>query len=297
MPGASCGPSSRCRACGSTRRETRDERGDPAPARPRARPRGPGGRVGGLVGGARPSRRGGGRGPGRGGRGARHGGPPGRGPGGGGGPRGAAGAARGRSVGPPPRPAGLLQIRRTAPIYRRVRAVSDTGVRAPDGADAATNPKAIRRLAASGWTAGIVIACGLMIPAPPTPQLGAAGWAAGIGIQAVSLLARLACARNRTVSPRRLLAITWLLPVDIAAMQWLAGGWAAPYHELLLLSLILGSASMSMRRFAPIAIAVAAPALAPAVYAPDPDAPVGVVPGLVVWLFVSPPLALSMPPV
>jgi len=175
-----------------------------------------------------------------------------------------------------------------------VRAVSDTGVRAPDGADAATNPKAIRRLAASGWIAGIVIACGLMIPAPPTPQLGAAGWAAGIGIQAVSLLARLAFARNRTVSPRRLLAITWLLPVDIAAMQWLAGGWAAPYHELLLLSLILGSAWMSISRFVPFAATVAALTLAPAAYAPDPDAMLGAVTGLVVWLFVSTALAMLM---
>jgi len=175
-----------------------------------------------------------------------------------------------------------------------VRAVSDTGQPALDGAGAATNPKAIRRLAASGWTAGIVIACVLMIPAPPTAQLGAAGWAAGIGIQAVSLLARLAFARNRTVSPRRLLVITWLLPVDIAAMQWLAGGWAAPYHELLLLSLILGSAWMSIGRFVPFAAMVVALTLAPAAYAPDADAMLGAVTGLVVWLFVSTALAMLM---
>jgi hypothetical protein len=32
----------------------------------------------------------------------------------------------------------------------------------------------------NGWAAGIVIACSLMVFAPPTAQLGAAGWAAGI---------------------------------------------------------------------------------------------------------------------
>src|SRR4051794_41813560 len=107
-----------------------------------------------------------------------------------------------------------------------------------------------------------------MIFAPPTAQIGAWGWAAGLGIQALSAAGCFAYVRSRTVSPRLLLVITWLLPVDIAAMQWLGGGWSAPYHELLLLSLILGSAWMSMLRFGPFAIAVAAPPPAPALYAP-----------------------------
>jgi hypothetical protein len=47
---------------------------------------------------------------------------------------------------------------------------------------------ATRALTLNGWAAGIVIACGLMVFAPPTAQLGAAGWIAGIGIQALSLV-------------------------------------------------------------------------------------------------------------
>jgi len=180
------------------------------------------------------------------------------------------------------------------PISVRVDAVPDNGGRGAGEGHLAANPRALRRLAANGWTAGIVLACVLMIFAPPTAQIGAWGWAAGLGIQALSAAGCFAYVRSRTISPRLLLVITWLLPVDIAAMQWLGGGWSAPYHELLLLSLILGSASMSMRRFAPIAIAVAALALAPAVYAPDPDALVGVVTELVVWLFVSSALAMLM---
>ena len=45
-------------------------------------------------------------------------------------------------------------------------------------------------------TVGIVVACLLMIPAPPTAQVGPGG-AAGIGIQAVSLAGRLATITER----------------------------------------------------------------------------------------------------
>jgi diguanylate cyclase (GGDEF)-like protein len=175
-----------------------------------------------------------------------------------------------------------------------VEAVPDNGGRAAGGTHLAANPRAIRRLAANGWTAGIVVACVLMVFAPPTARLGSWGWAAGIGIQALSAAGCFAYVRSRNLSPRLLLVVTWLLPVDIAAMQWLGGGWDAPYHELLLLSLILGSAWMSMRRFAPFAIAVSALALAPAVYAPDADALLGVVTEVVIWLFVSSALAMLM---
>ena len=154
--------------------------------------------------------------------------------------------------------------------------------------------KAIRRMATGGWTAGIVVACLLMIVAPPTAQVGAWGWAGGIGIQALSLAGRIAYGRTRQVSSSLLLVITCLLPVDIAAMQWLGGGWDAPYHELFLLPLILGSAWMPLRRFAPYAAIVSALALAPVVYAPDAHLMVGVVTELTVWLFVSTALAMLM---
>ena len=100
-----------------------------------------------------------------------------------------------------------------------------------------------RRLAMNGWAAGIVIACLLMIPTPPTAQLGGAGWIAGVGIQVLGLAGWLTLRTH----PERcgfgaLLLITWLLPLDLAAMQWLSGGWSAPYHELFLPALILGSA-------------------------------------------------------
>jgi diguanylate cyclase (GGDEF)-like protein len=175
--------------------------------------------------------------------------------------------------------------------------VSDTRTTHIGGAPdtpAAPSQKAIRAMASGGWAAGIVVACLLMPFAPPTAQIGAWGWAAGIGIQALSFAGRMAYLRTERVTAALLLAITVLLPVDIAAMQWLAGGWRAPYHELFLLSLILGSAWMSPRRFAPFAGLVSALALAPALYAPDAQRMLGVVTALTVWLFVSTALAMLM---
>jgi diguanylate cyclase (GGDEF)-like protein len=61
-----------------------------------------------------------------------------------------------------------LRIRGALPISLRVAAVPDNGGRTDGGAHLAASPRAIRRLAANGWTAGIVVACVLMIFAPPT---------------------------------------------------------------------------------------------------------------------------------
>ena len=155
--------------------------------------------------------------------------------------------------------------------------------------------RSIRALAIRGWAAGIVIACALMIPAPPTAQFGAWGWAAGVGVQALSAICLLTFIRHRRrVGPRALAALTWLLPVDLGAMQWLGGGWDAPYHELLLPALILGSAWMPPRRFAPFAFGVAVIALLPALYAPDPDGLLGIIAELSVWLFVTTALSMLM---
>jgi diguanylate cyclase (GGDEF)-like protein len=134
-----------------------------------------------------------------------------------------------------------------------------------------------------------------MIPSPPTAQLGQAGWIAGVGIQALSALGWLALRlRPHWFGFDVLLVVTWLLPLDVAAMQWLAGGWSAPYHELYLPALVLGSAGLPLRRFVPFAAAVAALALAPAVYAPDREALLGMLAELAVWAFVIGALAVLM---
>jgi hypothetical protein len=152
-----------------------------------------------------------------------------------------------------------------------------------------------RALARNGWAAGIVIASLLMIPSPPTAQLGRWGWIAGIGIQVSSAVGWLALRlRPDWVSFDVLLIVTWLLPLDLAAMQWLAGGWSAPYHELYLPALVLGSAGLPLRRFLPFAAAVGALALAPAVYAPDRDALEGMLAELAVWTFVVGSLSVLM---
>jgi diguanylate cyclase (GGDEF)-like protein len=152
-----------------------------------------------------------------------------------------------------------------------------------------------RALALNGWAAGIVIACGLMVFAPPTARLGAAGWVAGIGIQALSLAGWTAVRlRPRAVTFGTLLVITWLLPLDLAAMQWLGGGWSAPYHELFLPALILGSAGLPMRRFIPFGVTVALLALLPALYVPGRDGLTEMLAELAVWAFVIGSLSVLM---
>jgi diguanylate cyclase (GGDEF)-like protein len=152
-----------------------------------------------------------------------------------------------------------------------------------------------RALARNGWAAGIVIASLLMLPCPPTAQLGQWGWVVGVGIQALSAAGCLAlCLRPAWFSFEVLLVVTWLLPLDLAAMQWLAGGWSAPYHELYLPALVLGSAGLPLRRFLPFGVAVGALALAPALYAPDRDGLVRMLAELAVWTFVIGALSVLM---
>jgi diguanylate cyclase (GGDEF)-like protein len=152
-----------------------------------------------------------------------------------------------------------------------------------------------RKLAATGWAAGIVIACLLMIPAPPTAQLGGWGWAAGAGVQALSAAGLILFQRYRErVGFGVILVVTWLLPIDVGVMQWLGGGWSAPYHELLLPAAILGSAGLPPRRFVPFAIAVVGIALLPALYAPDRDGLLRMGAELAVWSFVIGTLSALM---
>ena len=143
----------------------------------------------------------------------------------------------------------------------------------------------IRQLLAAGWAAGVVVACLLMIAAPPTAQFGPWGWLAGGGVQVLSAAGLIAFRRHQERAGFTvLLAITWGLAGDLAVMQWLGGGWRAPYHELLLPVLIFAAAGHPPRRFAPFGAAAVLIALLPAVYAPDRDGLLGMVAELGVWL-------------
>ena len=75
--------------------------------------------------------------------------------------------------------------------------------------------------------------------------------------------------------------------VLLAVLQWLAGGWHAPYHELLL-ALALGNAlTHPPRRFAPLMLAIWLSALAPLIYEGDHDQLASVIIGLLLWTGMS----------
>jgi hypothetical protein len=114
-----------------------------------------------------------------------------------------------------------------------VKTARASGNTARDDLYAGVSLSGVRDLAATGWAAGIIIACVLMIPAPPTAQLGGWGWAAAIGVQALSLSGLIAFRRRgRGVTFRTLLVVTWLLPIDLGVMQWLAGGCARAWDQI-----------------------------------------------------------------
>jgi len=159
-----------------------------------------------------------------------------------------------------------------------------------DGARSARDPYAginldnVRQLLMAGWVAGILMACVLMIFAPPTAQLGQWGWLAGGGIQALSAAGLITFRRHQgRAGFNLLLAIMWFIAVDLGAMQWLAGGWGGPYHELLLPLLIVAAAGHPIRRFGPFGVAVVVITLMPAVYAPDRAGLLRMVTELGVW--------------
>ena len=85
----------------------------------------------------------------------------------------------------------------------------------------------------------------------------AVGLVAGAGVQALSAAGLITFRRyQERAGFNVLLAITWFIAIDLGVMQWLGGGWSAPYHELLLPTLIVAAAGHPFRRFAVFAAAV-----------------------------------------
>jgi diguanylate cyclase (GGDEF)-like protein len=173
--------------------------------------------------------------------------------------------------------------------------LSDSSARCERDPYAGINIDNVRQLLAVGWAAGIVMACVLMTAAPPTAQFEQWGWLAAAGVQAFSAAGLIMFRRyQERAGFTVLLAITWLIAIDLGAMQWLAGGWTGPYHELLLPVLIIAAAGHPVRRFAALGAGVVVIALLPAVYAPDPDGLLGMVAELGVWSGVIGALSVLM---
>jgi diguanylate cyclase (GGDEF)-like protein len=146
-----------------------------------------------------------------------------------------------------------------------------------------------RRFAGALWGVAVLVVAVLLPIFPPDQAIGAAaGWALTLPILtglagAVWYLAR----RPTLVTFSVHLVAAYLCAFLLAVLQWLAGGWHAPYHELLL-ALALGNAlTHPPRRFAPLMVAIWISALAPLAYAGDHSALASVLVSLLLWTGMS----------
>jgi diguanylate cyclase (GGDEF)-like protein len=153
---------------------------------------------------------------------------------------------------------------------------------------AGANLENTRRFGGALWAVAIVVVVALLPIFPPDQQVGAAGWA-------ITVPVLLALAGGVVYLVRRPSLITfsvhlvaaYLCVFLVAVLQWLAGGWDAPYHELLL-ALALGNAlTHPPRRFAPLMAAIWLSALAPLAYGGDHSALAAVLVSLLLWTGMS----------
>jgi diguanylate cyclase (GGDEF)-like protein len=114
---------------------------------------------------------------------------------------------------------------------------------------------------------GALGALALMPFFPPTAEIGAAGWALTLPLAVVSLalgVARFTLRVRPSFAEIRTASFVGI--VQIALLQWLAGGGRAPYLQLLLLPALGTAMSQSVRCCAAMLAFVAAAALSPLLY-------------------------------
>ena len=153
---------------------------------------------------------------------------------------------------------------------------------------AGANLENTRRFGGALWAVSLVVVAVLLPIFPPDQRVGAAGWAITLPIlvalgSAVVYLIR----RPSLITFSVHLIAAYLCVFLLAVLQWLAGGWHAPYHELLL-ALALGNAlTHPPRLFAPLMGAIWLSALAPLTYGGDHSALAAVLVSLLLWTGMS----------
>lgn len=122
------------------------------------------------------------------------------------------------------------------------------------------------RLGALVWLIGAVLGVALLPVSPPTSALGSAGWV----VAGVNLLVAFVGARRLVRGPPPSFDVLYMLSflgiVQIALLEWLAGGRGSPYHQLYLLAAIYAGGVHPPRRVLVFLSAVATAAFSPLVY-------------------------------
>jgi diguanylate cyclase (GGDEF)-like protein len=111
------------------------------------------------------------------------------------------------------------------------------------------------------------VVLGLTLVYPPTTAIGGAGWlvVAALFVVSVAGLIWIARAPDGSVFTAHLVSI-YVLAVALTLIQWLAGGWGAPYHELYLALLVTAAQIHTPRRAGLFYLAVVVLTLTPVAY-------------------------------
>jgi diguanylate cyclase (GGDEF)-like protein len=152
-------------------------------------------------------------------------------------------------------------ITRVVPLRARLRTLFSPHGDPYAGADAPT----ARRLGALMWLIVTGIGAFLLPLSPPDEALGGWGWAAA----AAAVAGGLACAHHmarREAGWDAMLATAYVGVVQIAVLQWLAGGTGAPYGELYLIVALYAGALHPPARLAGVLAAIAIASATPLAY-------------------------------
>jgi diguanylate cyclase (GGDEF)-like protein len=114
---------------------------------------------------------------------------------------------------------------------------------------------------------GAVTSLTLMLFYPPTAAIGAAGWALAAPTSILSIvLGVLSVTDRHRPSITSVHVSSFIGIVQIALVEWLAGGGKAPYVQLLMLPMLGSGVGQPVWRCAQVAIVASAAALSPLLY-------------------------------
>ncbi|MDQ3739417.1 MAG: diguanylate cyclase [Actinomycetota bacterium] len=147
------------------------------------------------------------------------------------------------------------------PIRARLRAAFRTDGDPYAGGDLPT----ARRMGALLWLVATGIGAFLLPLSPPDEAIGGWGWLLAASV----LVGGLACGRHvarHEIGWDAMLATSYIGVAQVALLQWLAGGYGAPYAELYLIVALYAGALHPPRRVAGVLAAVTVGLVAPLVY-------------------------------
>lgn len=121
---------------------------------------------------------------------------------------------------------------------------------------AGADPDAARRFVAATWGLTTLMAPVFLALATPTDPLGSAGWAVAVALVAAGAVGTWAVARHEP-SFATLLLVGYAGVIELAALQWLAGGDAV-FGVLFLLWMAPGAVHPPQRAFPHLALLLAA---------------------------------------